>query len=150
MISVGPDKPEAERTMRMFGGRVRALRTEAGFSQRDLAARCFTTEWHISEIERGISVPNVLVLGVLAHALGVLAGDLIDGLTPALRSASTAQMLDLLAREHRPTTQQVAEALELPGRYAAQTLNYLRSIGEIEGARSGWEPATQPARSTKR
>jgi transcriptional regulator with XRE-family HTH domain len=149
MTGLGPDKPETDATMRMFAGRVKRLRMSAGLSQRDLAARCFTTEWHVSKIERGISVPDVLLLGVLAHPLGVPVGDLTDGLAPALRSASMAQILDLVAREPRPTTLRLAEALELPDLYVSQTLNYLRSFGEVGGGRHGWEPAAQHEKTTQ-
>jgi len=152
MMRLGPDKPETDSTMRMFGRRVKALRAAAGLSQRDMAARCFTTEGRVSKIERGISVPDVLALGVLACPLAVSVGDLTDGLPPALRGATTAQILYLLAREPRLSTQQVAAALELPDPYLTQTLNYLRALGEIAGGRHGWklEPATQAKRRTRR
>ncbi len=45
-VALGADKPEQAGILLAFGGNLKSLRTEAGFSQEQLAARCFTSRGH--------------------------------------------------------------------------------------------------------
>jgi transcriptional regulator with XRE-family HTH domain len=150
LVGLGPDKEETDSTLRMFGTRLKALRVAAGLSQRDLAQRCFATEGDVSRLERGINVPSLLVLGVLARALGVSVGDLTDGLAPTVRQASTTAILDMAAREPRPDTRALVESLGLPASYVRQTLDHLRAFDAITAGKDGWEPATQHEKTSQR
>lgn len=61
------------------GRAVKQRREAAGFSLRALAERSGISASMISDIERGAKSPTVTTLVRLAEALGVVAGDLIDG-----------------------------------------------------------------------
>ncbi len=148
LIGLGPDEPETDSTLRMFGARLKALRAAAGLSQRDLEWRCFLPDGHVSRFERGVSVPNLLVLGVLAHSLAVSVGDLTDGLAPTFRNATTRRILEMAAREPRPDTSAIVESLGLPAPYVRRTISYLQSVGELQDGKDGWEPATQHGKTT--
>jgi transcriptional regulator with XRE-family HTH domain len=65
-----------------FGARLRAARTEAGLSQRDLAfPGCSVT--YISRIEKGERVPTLQVVRALAHRLGLSEDELATGAAAA-------------------------------------------------------------------
>jgi transcriptional regulator with XRE-family HTH domain len=71
-----------------FGRRLRAQRTELGWSQMDLAERAGMHFTYLSSVERGernISLVNILRV---ANALGVDPGDLLRGM-PADTAAHT-------------------------------------------------------------
>jgi transcriptional regulator with XRE-family HTH domain len=61
------------------GQRIRALREEVGLTQEQLA---YTSELgskgHLSNLEKGLAVPNVGTLRSLANRLGVLLADLVN------------------------------------------------------------------------
>jgi transcriptional regulator with XRE-family HTH domain len=71
------EKPDA--LALTVGQRIRALREEAGLTQEQLA---FTSELgskgHLSNLEKGLAVPNVGTLRSLADRLGVLVADLVN------------------------------------------------------------------------
>lgn len=50
---------------------LRALRTKAGFSQEELALRADVDRTYVSQIERALGNPSLLVLSKLAGVLGV-------------------------------------------------------------------------------
>jgi transcriptional regulator with XRE-family HTH domain len=60
-----------------LGRRVRALRTERGWTQEELAARAKKHPTYIGGIERGERNPTLTVLGDLARALGVSVAALL-------------------------------------------------------------------------
>ena len=59
-----------------FGRRVRALRTERGFSQEELAHRAGLHYTYVGGIERGERNPALINIGRIATALGVSVADL--------------------------------------------------------------------------
>lgn len=64
----------------MLGKRVRALRREMGISQEELAFRAEIDRTYISQIERGIGNPSLLVLFKIGGVLGVTVLDLFERL----------------------------------------------------------------------
>jgi len=61
------------------GRRLRQLRTKAGFSQEELAARASLHRTYVGGIERGERNVAVVNLVRLAEALGVEPSDLLSG-----------------------------------------------------------------------
>jgi len=55
---------------RLVGRNVRKLRTEAGLTQEQLAARSGFGQQYISDLERGLRNPTIVSLYELAQALG--------------------------------------------------------------------------------
>jgi transcriptional regulator with XRE-family HTH domain len=53
----------------LFGTRLRELRQKRGLSQQALAARVGIPQTHISAMETGIQLPNLMTILRLAHAL---------------------------------------------------------------------------------
>lgn len=60
-----------------IGQRVRALREEQGLTQEQLAFESDFSKGHLSSLERGLVMPTVASLQVLADRLGVLVADLV-------------------------------------------------------------------------
>ncbi|MCL2514922.1 MAG: helix-turn-helix domain-containing protein [Microbacteriaceae bacterium] len=61
-----------------FGQFVTGKRQAAGLTQRELADRLFITESAVSKWERGLSYPDITLVGPLAEALRVSEGELIN------------------------------------------------------------------------
>lgn len=64
---------------RRLGLTVKELREAKGWSQEELG---FETELHrtyISGIERGVRNPTIMVVALIADALGITPGQLLDG-----------------------------------------------------------------------
>lgn len=61
---------------RVLGGNVKALRLAHGLSQEELAFQTDLDRTYISQIERGVSNPSVLVLLKISVTLGVEVGEL--------------------------------------------------------------------------
>jgi transcriptional regulator with XRE-family HTH domain len=62
-----------------IGRRVERLRTQQGFSQRELAKRARVTQPYLSQLEQGQrSNPSVAVLTRVARALGVPVAALLE------------------------------------------------------------------------
>lgn len=61
---------------RVLGGNVKALRLSHGFSQEELAFQAELDRTYISQIERGVGNPSVLVLLKISMVLGVDVADL--------------------------------------------------------------------------
>lgn len=55
----------------VIGKNVVSLRTKAGMTQQELAAKCSIAQARVSEIERGHANPTVETLEIIASALGV-------------------------------------------------------------------------------
>lgn len=71
----------------LVGDRVRAARTEAGMTVRELARRVGVSASHVSQVERGIGAFSVPALYSVASALGVSMSDLLE--SPSVVSAPT-------------------------------------------------------------
>jgi len=59
-----------------FGRRVRQLRRTSNFSQEEFADRAKLHPTYVSGIERGHRNPSLVIIGRVAHALGVSLSDL--------------------------------------------------------------------------
>ena len=62
----------------VFRSNLKALRTEAGLSQSELARRIGRTPAYICDLERGRGAPNLSTLAPIADALGVSPSTLIS------------------------------------------------------------------------
>lgn len=62
---------------RVVGLNVRKFREKQGWSQEDLADRSGIHRTYISGVERGIRNPTVMIVSILAGALGVTADELL-------------------------------------------------------------------------
>jgi XRE family transcriptional regulator, regulator of sulfur utilization len=60
-----------------FGGMVKSLREERGFTQEQLAERAGMTEKHLGEIERGVTEASITAIAGLARGLQVGVSDLV-------------------------------------------------------------------------
>ena len=65
------DDPDAAAFVRSFGVLVKQARQQAKITQEELAERSGVDRSHISDIERGINIPSLVVLFKLAQGLGV-------------------------------------------------------------------------------
>jgi transcriptional regulator with XRE-family HTH domain len=65
----------AEARRRVFGGRLRALRRQAGLSQEELADRAGLHRTYVSSVERGRRNISLATIHSLADALGIEARD---------------------------------------------------------------------------
>lgn len=96
-----------------IGQRIRQLRMEANLTMEKLAFESEFSKGHLSSLERGLVMPTVASLQVLAERLGVLVADLVNDpeanerakLLELSRSLSTGS-LRRLVRELSSTTPQ--------------------------------------------
>ena len=81
-----PDAYMAERArlLRSFGTRLRGVRERRGLSQETLARRAAVHRTHIGALEQGHRDPHMTMLLILASALEIPPGTLLDG-SPAPR-----------------------------------------------------------------
>lgn len=70
--------PELDIPWNLVGQRVRAARTSAGMTVRELARRIGVSASHVSQVERGIGAFSVPALYSVASELGVAMSDLLD------------------------------------------------------------------------
>jgi transcriptional regulator with XRE-family HTH domain len=75
----------AAKLLKTFGRSIRRLRKQRGLSQEDLAEACGLSRNYISDIERGVRNPGVLVLVALAKALKVPLRELVEEIEPKSR-----------------------------------------------------------------
>jgi transcriptional regulator with XRE-family HTH domain len=61
----------------LLGHNLKAARLYAGLSQQDVAARAGVALVFLAEIERGVSDPDLQVIGALAKAVGCAAFELL-------------------------------------------------------------------------
>jgi transcriptional regulator with XRE-family HTH domain len=69
-------KTSAPRAAELMGERLRALRQQHRVTQVELAERAGLPQSHISDIERGASLPNLVTLLRIASALPCKVSDL--------------------------------------------------------------------------
>jgi transcriptional regulator with XRE-family HTH domain len=77
-----------------FGGMVKSLREERGFTQEELAERSGMTEKHLGEIERGVTEASITAIAGLAKGLQVGVSALVpetQRVTPEPTRLSRAQ-----------------------------------------------------------
>ena len=65
-------------TCMQLGGRVTALRKLAGISQEELAFRAEIDRTYVSQIERGVCNPSLLVICKVCNVLNANISDLFD------------------------------------------------------------------------
>jgi len=75
----------AAKLLKTFGRSVRSLRKQRGLSQEDLAEACGLSRNYISDIERGVRNPGLLVIVGLARALRVTLRELVEEIELRLR-----------------------------------------------------------------
>lgn len=68
----------AVKLLKTFGRSVRSLRKQRGMSQEALAEGCGLSRNYISDIERGVRNPGLLVLVAMAKALKVPLRELVE------------------------------------------------------------------------
>jgi transcriptional regulator with XRE-family HTH domain len=68
----------AAKLLKTFGRSVRSLRKRRGLSQETLAEVCGLSRNYISDIERGVRNPGLLVMVALAKALKVPLRELVE------------------------------------------------------------------------
>ncbi len=73
----------------LFGGRLKELREKRGLSQRALASMADLPDTHISSMERGLALPNLLTVIRLAVALDCR----VSALTSAFDRSDLASLL---------------------------------------------------------
>ena len=74
---------EGTRAGELLGARVRQMRTRRGLTQVTVAERSGLPQSHVSEIERGVMIPNLVTLLRLAAALECKASTLVAALDGA-------------------------------------------------------------------
>jgi transcriptional regulator with XRE-family HTH domain len=89
-------EPEQQQLQDAVGARIRALREERGWSQKDLAARCDLKAPYVYEIERGAANVTLRTLLRLANAFGVTPRDLM--VTTSNLEAENQTLRDMLTR----------------------------------------------------
>ncbi len=62
-----------------IGKFIASLRKEKGLTQQELGDKLFVTDKAVSKWERGLSLPDITLLGKLADILGVEVVDILDG-----------------------------------------------------------------------
>jgi len=72
----------AAKLLKTFGRSVHSLRKQRGLSQETLAEACGLSRNYISDIERGVRNPGLLVMVALAKALKVPLRDVIADIEP--------------------------------------------------------------------
>jgi len=107
-----------------LGGRIRALRREAGLSQADLAGPDLSPSY-VSLLEMGKRTPSPNVLRKLAHRLGCTPEDFLDGEREGESAVPGAQ----------PAPSPEEDAAELELRYAEMALRN----GDPAAARAAYE-----------
>jgi transcriptional regulator with XRE-family HTH domain len=71
--------------LKTFGRSVRSLRKQRGLSQEDLAEKSGISRNYVSDIERGVRNPGLLVMVALAKALRVSLRELVEEIEPKSR-----------------------------------------------------------------
>ena len=83
-----------------FGNRVRAARERLGITQEDLAARVGMSPSHMSIVERGVKVPRMDTVVILANELDVSADYLLqDSINQSRNNQLLTSIMELPERE---------------------------------------------------
>lgn len=104
-----------------LGERIRRLRQEKDWTQRDLALRVGIRPTRISKYERGTYQPSLATVKAIADALGTTADHLVGGREPA--TDADARLKSLLSRigelpaEQRSSIAEILDALLKIHRY---------------------------------
>jgi transcriptional regulator with XRE-family HTH domain len=69
---------QKQRYLKILGARIVELRTQKGWSQRDLAFECGKEPQSVERVENGKSNPTAFYLKEIADALNVKVKDLFD------------------------------------------------------------------------
>jgi transcriptional regulator with XRE-family HTH domain len=78
-MATTPKKQQLKPDIKLILGRqVRKLRTDAGFSQEVLAAKCDIFRTYLSRIESGTANPTITVVAALAAALKLETVELLS------------------------------------------------------------------------
>jgi transcriptional regulator with XRE-family HTH domain len=86
--------------VRRFGERLRQLRTQAGFTQEQLAEKAQVTSSYVGRLERGGAAPGIDLVERLAKALGVKVADLLP-------EEEDPQTMDVLREQARALFDQI-------------------------------------------
>ncbi|HEX7153185.1 MAG TPA: helix-turn-helix transcriptional regulator [Thermoanaerobaculia bacterium] len=70
----------ATRAGALFGARMREIRTQRGLTQKALAKRADLLQTHVSDLELGLKLPNLLTVIRIAVALGCTVAELTSAL----------------------------------------------------------------------
>lgn len=85
-----------EQELQALGQRIRAVRTERGMSQAELAEKANIGLPHVSDIERGKAHIKVLTFARIAEALQISADELLRINTPTVKSLYQSELAELL------------------------------------------------------
>lgn len=113
-----------------FGGRLRTLRKERGWTQEQLARRTNRHWTYIGGLERGERNPTLIVICEVAAALGVSPRELLGEVHPvcAKLNASMSDILDAIGRGFRAQIDVKGKLAEL---YMSRRLEALKKKGAI-------------------
>jgi transcriptional regulator with XRE-family HTH domain len=143
LAALGPDLQEKERVLREFGRHVKRLRIQAGLTHEKLAARCFLRHDHISDMERGLWGPPLLMLLLLADAMDLSVCELIGDMAAPTHEPGRAMVLRVIARRPGLKGPALAEAVGWPESYVTLLVRSLKARGEIVRRGVGWRPAAE-------
>lgn len=79
--TVVEDQPDVAVEAEIFGKRVRELRTDAGWTQEQLAEAAGITTTYTSDLERGTKVPSLTIVLRISRAFRMSVGDLLSDFT---------------------------------------------------------------------
>ena len=88
----------------MIGNRIRTCREALGLTQEQLAERVQVNTSYLSQIERGMKVPSLVVLQRIAAGLNTTLGELLvqdEPATPAPLEREVARMLESVPEDRR-------------------------------------------------
>lgn len=91
-------KPKQDPFTRELSHRLRQLREDRGWLQKDIAERIGVLREVIANYERGVSHPPLPTLRRLAHAFGVTTDYLINGTAPAPSEFQDRELLEFVAK----------------------------------------------------
>jgi transcriptional regulator with XRE-family HTH domain len=102
------DRIEHAQVVRLFGVRLRELRTNRGMTQADLAERAQVTVTYIGRLEGGGAAPGIDLVKRLATALGTTMADLLPAEAPkdsagVLKAQAKRLFEELLGKADRDT-----------------------------------------------
>ena len=104
-------KPRTEIEQKLRA-RVRALRTEGGFTLASLSEAAGISIDALARIEHGERAPSLNTVASLAHAFGVSVAELIDE-QPALHPPFVAQLVRLVEAQRPPIQKAILEQARL-------------------------------------
>ena len=82
-----------------IGKFIASRRKELGLTQQNLADKLFVTDKAISKWERGLSLPDVSLLGELAKILEVDIADVLDGKKGTNRKINVEEEIERVTKE---------------------------------------------------